>query len=215
MIIIDAGHGGSDPGAHGNGVIEKDWTLEVSLHQYEFLRKLGIPCMLTRKTDVALPSEKRSSLVKHSGASVCISNHYNAGGGSGAEVIHSIYSKSHFAEKTAVAIEQAGMPIRRVFSRKGADERDYYYMHRLTGTVETLIVEYGFLDSAVDMKKLKVRSFRLELAEEAALAAVKYSRVVPSLYIVQAGAYNDKKKAEKRCEELKEKGYEAIVKKEG
>ena len=88
-------------------------------------------------------------------------------------------------------------------------------MHRLTGAVETLIVEYGFLDSDADMKKLKVRSFRLELAEEVALAAVKYIRAVPALYIVQAGAYNDKKKAEKRCQELKEKGYEAIVKKEG
>ena len=48
MIIIDAGHGGSDPGAHGNGVTEKDWTLEVSLHQYEFLKKLGIPSMLKK-----------------------------------------------------------------------------------------------------------------------------------------------------------------------
>lgn len=215
MIIIDAGHGGADTGAKGHGIIEKDWTLEVSIHQYHFLRKLGIQCLVTRERDLLLPPEKRVALVKQSGAKVCISNHYNAGGGSGAEVIHSIYSKSNLAKQTADALMNAGMPVRRVFSRKGAGG-DYYYMHRLTGSVETIIVEYGFLDSAVDTKKLKVRSFRLKLAEEAALAAVKYTRGVKnSLYVVQAGAFHAKDKAEKLCGELKQKGYEAFVKKEG
>ncbi|WP_394175448.1 N-acetylmuramoyl-L-alanine amidase [Guptibacillus hwajinpoensis] len=213
MIIIDAGHGGADPGANGHGVTEKDWTLEVSLHQYHFLRKLGIQCKVTRDRDVQLPPERRAALVKQSGAKVCISNHYNAGGGSGAEVIQSIYSKSKLAKQAADALMEAGMPVRRVFSRKG-EAGDYYYMHRLTGSVETIIVEYGFLDSAVDMKKLSIRSFRLQLAEEAALAAVKYSRGVEnSLYVVQSGAYYAKDKAEKLCEELKQKGYEAFVRK--
>lgn len=215
MIIIDAGHGGGDPGAIGNGVIEKDWTLEVSLHQYHFLRKLGIQCMMTRERDVLLPPEKRVSLVKQSGKAVCISNHYNAGGGSGAEVIHSIYSKSNLPKQIANALVNTGMPVRRVFSRKGSGS-DYYYMHRLTGAVETIIVEYGFLDSDSDMKKLSVRSFRLQLAEEVALAAVKYTRgAKDSLYVVQAGAFHTKDKAEKLCSELKQKGYEVFVRKEG
>ncbi|MCA0993265.1 N-acetylmuramoyl-L-alanine amidase [Guptibacillus hwajinpoensis] len=213
MIIIDAGHGGKDPGAIADGVKEKDWNLEVSLHQYEFLKKLGIPCKLTRKTDSDLSPDKRSELVRSSGATVCLSNHFNAGGGSGAEVIHSKYATSAFAKSIADALKKV-MPVRRVFSREGSNGKDYYYMHRLTGQVETLIIEYGFLDSAVDRKKLNVRSYRFQLAEEAALAAVRYTKGSP-IYFVQSGAYKEKSRAEQLCEELKNKGYDAFVKQEG
>lgn len=217
MILIDAGHGGKDPGAVANGLKEKDWNLEVSLHQYEFLKKLGIPCKITRKTDVELPPEKRSELVKSSGALVCLSNHFNAGGGSGAEVIHSKYTTSSFAQSVANGLKKAGMPIRRIFSKEGENGNDYYYMHRLTGSVETLIIEYGFLDSATDRKKLNVRSFRFQLAEEVALAAVRHIKgdLKRPVYLVQAGAYKEKTKAEQLCKELKGKGYDAFVKQEG
>lgn len=216
MIIIDAGHGGKDPGAMADGVKEKDWNLEVSLHQYEFLKKLGIPCKLTRKTDIDLSPDKRSELVRFSGATVCLSNHFNAGGGSGAEVIHSKYATTAFAKSTADALKKI-MPVRRVFSREGANGKDYYYMHRLTGQVETLIIEYGFLDSAVDRKKLNVRSHRFQLAEEAALAAVRYTKgnLTSPVYFVQSGAYKEKSRAEQLCEELKKKGYDTFVKQEG
>lgn len=213
MIIIDAGHGGKDPGAIADGVKEKDWNLEVSLHQYEFLKRLGIPCKLTRKTDSDLSPDKRCELVRSSGATVCLSNHFNAGGGSGAEVIHSKYATSAFAKSTADALKKV-TPVRRVFSREGSNGKDYYYMHRLTGKVETLIIEYGFLDSTVDRKKLNVRSYRLQLAEEAALAAVRYTKGSP-VYYVQSGAYKEKSRAEQLCEELKKKGFDAFVKQEG
>ncbi|MFK3961279.1 N-acetylmuramoyl-L-alanine amidase [Guptibacillus hwajinpoensis] len=216
MIIIDAGHGGNDPGAVANGVKEKDWTIEVALHQYEFLKNLNIPCAITRTRDIDLSSEKRSALVKGSGASICLSNHYNAGGGSGAEVIHSIYAKTDLAGSIAEALKKAGMGVRRVFSREGADRKDYYYMHRLTGDVETIIIEYGFLDSSSDVKKLKSRSYRLQLAEEAALASVRYLKGTPipkSLYYVQAGAYKEKASADQLCQKLKKHGYDAFVKK--
>ncbi|MDO6656613.1 N-acetylmuramoyl-L-alanine amidase [Anaerobacillus sp. 1_MG-2023] len=215
MIIIDAGHGGNDPGAVANGVKEKDWTMEVALHQYEFLKSLGIPCAITRTNDINLSSEKRSALVKGSGALICLSNHYNAGGGSGAEVIHSIYAKSDLAGSIAEALKKAGMGVRRVFSREGADRKDYYYMHRLTGDVETVIIEYGFLDSSSDVNKLKARSYRLQLAEEAVLAAVRYVKgaLPQSLYYVQAGAYKEKASADQLCQKLKKNGYDAFVKK--
>lgn len=215
MIIIDAGHGGKDPGATTNGIKEKDWTLEVSLHQQEFLRELGIQTLLTRKQDNELNPENRSKAVKNSGATICISNHFNAGGGRGAEVIHSIFSNGNLARSAGKAMSEDGMPLRRVYSKAGRDGRDYYFMHRLTGAVETIIVEYGFLDSTEDMKRLRSSTFRLKLAESVALAVVKYAKLLPSsLYVVQTGVFQEKQSAIRLCNELIEKGYEAIVKEE-
>ncbi|WP_431522084.1 SPOR domain-containing protein [Guptibacillus hwajinpoensis] len=66
------------------------------------------------------------------------------------------------------------------------------------------------------MKKLNVRSFRLKLAEQAALAAVKYlNGKITSIYLVQTGAFKEKEKANQLCEELKRKGYAAFIKREG
>ncbi|MCA0989088.1 N-acetylmuramoyl-L-alanine amidase [Guptibacillus algicola] len=212
MIIIDAGHGGIDPGACAKGIKEKDWTLEVSLHQQLFLKKLGVQTILTRSEDKGLTPGNRTNLVKRSGGSICISNHFNAGGGTGAEVIHSIYSDGMLATAAGEALKEAGMPLRRIFSRKGSDNRDYYYMHRLTGTVETIIVEYGFLDSNEDMAKLRTHSFRLKLAESVALSTIKIMK--PSRYVVQAGLFKEKSHALKLCNELKAKGYDAFIKQE-
>ena len=45
-VVIDAGHGGSDPGAVANGLREKDFTLEAANYIYKRLNELGIPAKL-------------------------------------------------------------------------------------------------------------------------------------------------------------------------
>ena len=155
LLIIDAGHGGSDPGATGNGIIEKEYTLKISLYQYERFRQLGIPVKLTRDKDITLDPAPRANLVKNSGAKYCISNHINAGGGEGVETIHSIHAKPDMAKAIADAIVAAGQKFRRVFSRKNDKGQDYYYMHRLTGAVSTVIVEYGFVDNPACAARVK------------------------------------------------------------
>ena len=55
MVIIDAGHGGSDPGGGSNQYWkEKDLNLKISLYEYERLRQLGVPVSLTRDRDISL-----------------------------------------------------------------------------------------------------------------------------------------------------------------
>ncbi|MED1803008.1 glucosaminidase domain-containing protein [Brevibacillus porteri] len=151
ILIIDPGHGGSDPGVVGaNGLKEKDLNLQISLYQYARFQSLGVPVILTRASDIALTPERRTKLVRESGAKFCISNHINAGGGDGAETIYSIHSDGKLANKIAEALSTSGQNVRRVFSRQGKPNYDYYFMHRQTGNVETVIVEYGFIDSKQD-----------------------------------------------------------------
>ncbi len=92
-VVIDAGHGGSDPGASANGIIEKDYTLKISQYMVSRLNELGIENALTRDTDITLDSSSRPKKVQSlfgSGSDVIVvSNHINAGGGDAYFVIKS------------------------------------------------------------------------------------------------------------------------------
>lgn len=158
VLIIDPGHGGRDPGGGSNAFfLEKDLVLQISLYQAERFRQLGVSVELTRMDDVTLEPGPRTKRVRDSGARYCISNHINAGGGRGVETIHSIYNDGKLATAICNAIEEAGMPKRRVFTRSLPDnsKKDYYFMHRDTGSVTTIIIEYGFADNADDAERLR------------------------------------------------------------
>ena len=153
ILIIDPGHGGADPGGGSNALWkEKDLVLQISLYQAERFEKLGVDVALTRRTDVTISAPDRTEIVRESGARYCISNHINAGGGDGVETIHSVHSDGKLARAIAEAIRESGQNLRRVFTRTlpGNANRDYYFMHRETGGVETVIIEYGFADSKRD-----------------------------------------------------------------
>ena len=83
-IIIDAGHGGNDPGASGNGIIEKEYTLKISQYIYDRLKELGLDVKMTRTEDETLsPSERVNRVLNAYGNTsdiIVISNHINAGG---------------------------------------------------------------------------------------------------------------------------------------
>lgn len=151
-LIIDAGHGGSDSGAIGFGVKEKDWTLKLSLYLYERLKSLGVDVHLTRNTDETLEPMQRVARIKDQ-YDYCVSNHWNAFNeeARGVEGIHSIHAKLDFAtDLVDRVVERTGLPLRRVFTREMKKGVDYYFMHRLTGSTETVILEYGFIDNAED-----------------------------------------------------------------
>ena len=85
LVIIDAGHGGIDSGAVGNGLEEKDLTLDISRYMFNRLQQLGIPAVITRTDDEYLPKDKRiqriKDITKGNPNTLLVSNHINAGGG--------------------------------------------------------------------------------------------------------------------------------------
>lgn len=84
-VVIDPGHGGADGGATGNGIIEKNMTLDISNYMYNRFKELGVPVAMTRTGDIELTSATRPSKVLDAFGNgkdvVVISNHINAGGG--------------------------------------------------------------------------------------------------------------------------------------
>ena len=174
-------HGGEDSGATGNGIIEKNLTLDISKYMYDRFRELGIPVALTRDSDINLTSDSRPGVALSkfgNGENVLIiSNHINAGGGEGAEVIYALRDKDTFASKILNNISEKGQTIRKYYQRRLPSDtsKDYYYMLRNTPNAETVIVEYGFLDNASDAARLKTNY--KEYADAVVEAVLDYKNI--------------------------------------
>lgn len=161
-IVIDAGHGGTDSGAVGNGIVEKELTLKIAKYIADRLRELGSDVTLTRDSDETLdPSERVKRVLNAYGNSkdvLMVSNHINAGGGDGAEVIYALRGTDILPNLILNNLKDEGQNIRRAYQRRLPSDptKDYYYMLRNTGNTDAIIVEYGFLDSKIDdVKQLK------------------------------------------------------------
>ena len=162
-VVIDAGHGGADSGAVGNGIIEKDLTLQISKYMYDRFKEKGIPVKMTRTDDTALNSVTRPRKVLDSFGNgknvIVISNHINAGGAEGAEVIYALRNDDTLSNIILNNLSKKGQKIRKAYQRRlpSNSSKDYYYMMRNTPNTESIIVEYGFLDNKRDAEKLKTK----------------------------------------------------------
>jgi N-acetylmuramoyl-L-alanine amidase len=87
-IVIDAGHGGHDPGAMVGSRTEASITLDIALRLEKLLSKQpGIEVVLTRRTDVFVPLQERTEIANREGADLFVSIHVNASANSRARGI--------------------------------------------------------------------------------------------------------------------------------
>ena len=216
-VIIDAGHGGVDSGARGSDMLEKDYNLLISKYMYDRFRELGVPVYLTRDSDVTLEPKNRTNRILYffgnDPNAIVISNHLNAGGGTGAEVIYALRNDSKLANSILNNIGNTGQSTRRVYQRRLPFDstKDYYYILRDTGKTEPLIVEYGFIDNDKDLTFLK-DNYK-NLAEAVIKAVLEYKNIpykepdktITDTYIVVKGdtLYSIAKNLDTTVEELK------------
>lgn len=198
-VIIDPGHGGTDSGATGNNLLEKDYNLLISKYMYDRFKELGIPVAITRDSDTTLsPTDRVNNILNKFGNSsdvILISNHVNSGGGEGAEVIYALRNKDTLAKRILENIGATGQTTRKYYQRRLPSDtsKDYYFIHRNTGNLEPLIVEYGFIDNTKDVEFLK-ENYE-ELAESVISAVANYIGVpytppeglITNTYVVQKG----------------------------
>lgn len=148
---------------------------------YDRFSELGIPVYLTRDSDITLEPNARtkkiqSFLGKDSNV-IVISNHLNAGGGSGAEVIYSLRNDSKLSNMILNNISLLGINKRRVYQRRlpSDNTKDYYYILRDTPKNESIIIEYGFIDNEFDLNFLKENY--MDLAEQVIKSVLEYKGI--------------------------------------
>lgn len=161
---------------------------------YDEFKRLGIPVYITRTADESLsPSERTKRVLNAFGKDddvVVISNHINAGGGEGAEVIYALRNNEKLSQKILNELAKEGQIIRKYYQKRGTTNPnlDYYFMLRDTNPTEAVIVEYGFLDNAKDANKLKTKykDYALAVVD----AVLDYKGIVPEnteYYVVKKG----------------------------
>ena len=95
-VVVDAGHGGSDPGAVNGNIREKDFNLQAANYIYNRLNELGVPVAITRTTDEDIGRKERLRRMLNSFGNdedvIILSNHINAGGGDGQSVTNIKYN---------------------------------------------------------------------------------------------------------------------------
>lgn len=148
-IALDAGHGGSDPGAVYKGWQEKDDTLDLTLAVGDILKKNGIDVYYTRTTDEYETPFKKATDANNSGADLFVSIHRNSSENpnqySGVETL--VYSdtglKAEVARNINNQLEDAG------FKNLGVDERKNLVVLKRT-KMPAVLVEAGFINNDKD-----------------------------------------------------------------
>jgi len=176
VLVIDAGHGGADPGKIGvNGVNEKDINLEIALLLEKYFLTQNIQVVLTRETDAGLYSEDASNkksedmknrveLIREYDADVLISVHQNSFTDSrsqGAQVFY--YADSKESEELARTVQQQLIHGLDPENKREAKANSDYYMLKKSPSL-AIICECGFLSNPEECEKLCDESYQRQVA---------------------------------------------------
>ena len=221
-VFLSAGHGGYDPGACANGLVEKTINLNTLLACKSELERHGVIVITSRTTDADDPVGEEVREANASGADIAASFHANAGGGDGWEGFYwaSCADGKRLAQLCEKHVKALGQNSRGVKSGN-------HLMFINSTNMPAVLVESFFLDNAtdkaigdtVDEQKAFGVAYAKAILEYFGIAykvqeAAKPAAASGKLYRVQVGAFSVKENAEKLAAELQAKGYSTIIKAE-
>ena len=176
LILVDAGHGGSDPGMIGvGGLEEKGINLSISLLLRDTLEKSGYSVIMTREEDEGLydssaankkaqDMQRRIAMIREHMPVLSVSIHQNSyhdAGVHGPQVFY--YESSVEGKKLAEAVQSSLNDLLEVDRpRKVKGNTSYYLLKRSSGTL--VIVECGFLSNPEEEQKLQTKEYQEKVA---------------------------------------------------
>ena len=228
LVYLDAGHGGTDSGAVGQGFQEKERALKLTKLVAEELKSQGVPVKLTRSTDVFIPLKERADKANKDGAALFVSFHLNAGGGEGYETFTHT-SRSKGAVKLQNHLHDAAMEILKPLGFHDRGKKNANLSVTRNTRMPAVLTENGFIDSAADMAHIGKDSVLEKLAQAYAKAIMlnlgltykiisqpdnhtNQSKSDSSLTYVQIGAFSDEKNAKALAEKAKKAGFNVTLK---
>ena len=181
-VCIDAGHGGKDDGATGNGITEKKMNLTIAKKVGSYLEKKGAKVYYTRTDDTYVSLTDRTDIADDKDCNLFISIHCNSSESSasnGTEVYYSVkskYAKHKLADEISSAVSKALGTTNIGSKTRSGNDGDYYSVIRTSAAkgIPGLIVEHAFISNSSDAEKLKNDSLLDDMAKAEAEAIYKY-----------------------------------------
>lgn len=215
-IMLDAGHGGNDPGAVYKGRREKDDNLALAMEVGKILSENGINVLYSRTSDTYSSPFERARLANEAKVDYFISFHRNsspeANQYNGVEVL--VYNKRgikyEMAQNIVGALGELG------FREIGVQARPGLVVLRKT-RMPALLIETGFINSDEDNKLYEDKKAEIAQAIAGAILGTldQQKGEEPTYYRVQTGAFCKRENADKMLYMLQEKGYPAYILQDG
>ncbi|MBM7583867.1 cell division septation protein DedD [Bacillus pakistanensis] len=220
-ILIDPGHGGSDPGAQYKGFNEKDFNLDISLKLRNYLlQNYQVNVIMSRTTNETVSLEARTNLANSRNVDFFLSIHHNAGGGTGFESY--IYNGNISNQTVQYQNTIHDNIISRISSKYGVANRgkkraNFHVLRE--SSMPALLLEVLFIDNDNDLRLMRnsqfVNDVVISTGEGVAKALKLPKKESPpangTLYRVIAGSFREIENAETRVSFLKSHNIESFI----
>lgn len=222
-LYLDVGHGGSDPGAIGNGLKEKNLTLQIGKKINDLLKDYeGITVKMSRSTDKTLSLKQRTDEANKWGADLLLSIHINAGGGTGFESFIYNGTVNNITVKYRDVIHDEIMKVLKGVRDRGKKRANFHMLRE--SKMPAILTENMFIDTKKDADKLKEQSFINKIAQGHVNGIVKLFNLKKkktdnktsnnkgeTFYRVVAGSFKNRKNAEDQVKKLKKLGIDVFI----
>jgi N-acetylmuramoyl-L-alanine amidase len=175
LVVVDAGHGGHDPGTtSANGIREKDINLDVATRVAGILQQRGVSVVMTRSDDRYPELEERADIANRRNADLFVSIHSDSNPDRSRQgfTVYVARAASSDARQAADSIHQA-MAATGAESH-GIREAEYKVLINTSGPA--VLVEIGYLSNAQDAARLRDPAFQNRLAQAIANGILAYMR---------------------------------------
>lgn len=170
VVIIDAGHGGGDPGAiGGSGVVEKDINLNIALKLQQFIQESGGIALMTRVEDEMLSGNKRDDmkirkkLREENSGDIFISIHLNSFPQESCKGAQTFYANDEESKLLAEKLQKNMVKyLDEDNSRIAKKLTDVYLLKNVN--IPSVIVECGFLSNSKEEKLLSDEEYQSKIA---------------------------------------------------
>ena len=188
-IVIDAGHGGEDGGCEGNGLVEKDLNLDISLRIATLLREAGVRVVMTREEDVLLYDKssdfvgkkkaqdvrRRLEIAKECENPVLVSIHMNYFAQTQYSGLQVWYSAADARSRMlASAIQEGVKSSLQPQNNRAIKEATSSIFLLHNADFPAVLVECGFLSNVGEARSLGDENYRQELAKVISRAIIEY-----------------------------------------
>lgn len=177
VVVVDAGHGGRDPGAIGNGIQEKDVVLPMSLNVGRALQAMGYTVYYTRTNDVEIDLEPRVAFARRNNADVFVSVHANSldSRNSAVNGVETFHARGSATGKELAEYVQSQIIGATRANNRGVKAAGFYVITKTS--MPAILVETGFVTSPTEARNLNSPEYQRQMGDAIAKGIDQFFRV--------------------------------------